>query len=120
MNAVVSTPSALSAKVPDVRLTSGTNTTATSASGVDTNQFMMILLAQLRNQNPLDPMNNSEFMSQMTQLNSLEQLQEINTSLQTLIDLYKQGNNPKTGDDSKTGDDPKTSETKARNVPEAT
>jgi flagellar basal-body rod modification protein FlgD len=40
--------------------------------------FMMMLLAQLKNQNPLEPMDDSQMMSQMAQLNSLSELQAIN------------------------------------------
>lgn len=62
-------------------------TVASSASGMNGNEFMLILLAQLKNQNPLEPMDNSEFMGQMTQLNSLQELQRINGSLEYLITI---------------------------------
>lgn len=52
-------------------------------------QFMQLLLAQLRNQNPLEPMENSEFMGQMTQLNSLQELQKMNDSLAYLVNLVE-------------------------------
>lgn len=44
---------------------------------LDGQAFMQLLVAQLKNQNPLDPMKNQEFMSEMAQLSSLEQLQSI-------------------------------------------
>ncbi len=52
-------------------------------------QFMKLLLAQLRNQNPLEPMNNSEFMGQMTQLNSLQELTKINDNLVQLVQIVE-------------------------------
>ena len=52
-------------------------------------QFMQLLLAQLRNQNPLEPMENSEFMGQMTQLNSLQELKKMNDSLAYLVNLVE-------------------------------
>ena len=45
-------------------------------------QFMALLLAQLRNQNPLEPMEDRDLMGQITQLNSLQELQKINGLLQ--------------------------------------
>ena len=44
-------------------------------------QFMAILLAQLKNQNPMEPMKDNEMMNQMTQLNSLQELQAIKSSM---------------------------------------
>ena len=48
------------------------------------NQFMTILLAQLKNQNPMEPMKDSEMMTQMTELNSLQELQTIKASMEQL------------------------------------
>lgn len=45
-------------------------------------QFMQLLLAQLRNQNPLDPVQDKDFMSQLTQLNSFQELQKMTKLLQ--------------------------------------
>ena len=42
---------------------------------------MQLLLAQLTHQNPLEPMNNAEMMSQFSQLNSLQELRDINKSM---------------------------------------
>jgi flagellar basal-body rod modification protein FlgD len=47
-------------------------------------QFMAILLAQLKNQNPMEPMKDNEMMAQMTQLNSLQELQSIKASMEQL------------------------------------
>jgi flagellar basal-body rod modification protein FlgD len=49
------------------------------------NQFMQLLLIQLRNQSPLDPLKDREFMSQLTQLNSLQELQKLNLALQSFM-----------------------------------
>ena len=67
---------------------SSASPSATSAlSGFDANAFMAILLAQLRNQNPLEPMDDKELIAQMTQLNSLEELKKISAGIDTLIKL---------------------------------
>jgi flagellar basal-body rod modification protein FlgD len=68
------------------------NSETNSAAGLsmDGGEFMMILLAQLRNQNPLEPMDDKEMIAQMAQLNSLQELQKINASLSTLVGLFEQ------------------------------
>jgi flagellar basal-body rod modification protein FlgD len=58
---------------------------ASGLSGLDGSQFMAILLAQLRNQNPLEPMQDKDMMAQMTQLNSLMELRKIEDALQSMV-----------------------------------
>jgi flagellar basal-body rod modification protein FlgD len=50
-------------------------------SGTD---FMLLLLTQLQNQNPLEPMSETEMMGQVTSMNSLEELGKISASLEDL------------------------------------
>lgn len=45
------------------------------------NEFLTLLIAQLKNQDPLNPMAGHEFASQLAQFSSLEQLFEVNTNL---------------------------------------
>jgi flagellar basal-body rod modification protein FlgD len=54
---------------------------AAASNALDADQFMQILMAQLTHQNPLEPMNNNEMMSQFSQLNSLQELREIHTAM---------------------------------------
>ncbi len=64
---------------------SSTSTTTKQSVGMEeADAFMGLLLAQMRNQSPLDPMNDSEMISQMTQLNSLKELQRISAALTEL------------------------------------
>lgn len=41
-------------------------------------QFLNLLITQLRNQDPLKPMDNTEFIAQMAQFSALEQMQQLN------------------------------------------
>jgi|WetSurMetagenome_2_1015567.scaffolds.fasta_scaffold228064_2 flagellar basal-body rod modification protein FlgD len=59
-------------------------TALASANKMDSDQFMQILMAQLTHQNPLEPMDNAEMMSQFSQLNSLQELREIHTGMDKL------------------------------------
>ena len=55
-----------------------------ASNELDSSQFMQILLAQLTHQNPLEPMDNAEMTTQFSQLNSLQQLREINTGMEKI------------------------------------
>lgn len=43
--------------------------------------FLTMLMAQLQNQDPLNPMENTEFTAQLAQINTVEQLQGVNQNL---------------------------------------
>ncbi|PWH18103.1 MAG: hypothetical protein DDG59_06985 [Anaerolineae bacterium] len=64
--------------------------TTSALSGFDANAFMAILLVQLRNQNPLEPMDDKDLIAQMAQLNSLEELKKISAGIETLIKLSQE------------------------------
>lgn len=60
--------------------------TAPSASANLTLQdFMQVLMTQLTYQDPLKPMDNQEFMAQIAQFTTLQQTQELNSSMQALV-----------------------------------
>jgi flagellar basal-body rod modification protein FlgD len=47
--------------------------------------FLKLFVMQLRYQNPLNPMDNTEFTAQLAQFSSLEQLQNMNTQMNNLV-----------------------------------
>ena len=59
--------------------------TSLRASGMNQEDFLKILLTQLTYQDPMKPMDNQEFMAQMAQFTSLEQTQQLNDKISTLI-----------------------------------
>ncbi|WP_208592497.1 flagellar hook assembly protein FlgD [Gracilibacillus suaedae] len=48
-------------------------------------EFLKILMTQLQNQDPLNPMEDKEFISQMTTFSSLEQMMNMSNSIDTLV-----------------------------------
>ncbi len=58
---------------------------ATQNNTMGVQDFMRILLTQLTYQDPLKPMDNKEFMAQMSQFTTLEQTQQLNDKIATLI-----------------------------------
>jgi flagellar basal-body rod modification protein FlgD len=59
-------------------------TATNSASNLQMN-YMKLLIAQMQNQNPLEPMSNTEMASQMAQFSQLEQLENLNTSFSSVM-----------------------------------
>ena len=62
--------------------TATTSSSKTSALGQD--QFLTLLVAQLQNQDPLNPADATEFTSQLAQYSQLEQLFNLNDSMEQL------------------------------------
>ncbi|MBR9805157.1 flagellar biosynthesis protein FlgD, partial [bacterium] len=50
------------------------------ASALGKDAFLRLMVAQLQNQDPLNPAENGEFMSQLAQFSSVEGIQNINES----------------------------------------
>ncbi|PIT02867.1 flagellar basal body rod modification protein [Bradyrhizobium nitroreducens] len=60
-------------------------TTTTSGSGVDYNTFLQLLIAEMKNQDPTNPMDTSQYMSQFAQLSTVEQAMQTNSKLDALL-----------------------------------
>ena len=64
---------------------------ATSAAGIDQDQYLKLLVAQVQNQNPLDPVSDTEFISQLAQFNQLSSLQTLNANFSELLKFQQLG-----------------------------
>jgi flagellar basal-body rod modification protein FlgD len=67
--------------------TTNVTTNATIAQNFTT--FLTLLTTQLKNQNPLDPLDTNQFTQQLVQFAQVEQQMNMNTQLTTLISLQK-------------------------------
>jgi flagellar basal-body rod modification protein FlgD len=69
----------------------GLNKTSSSSGSSSTNQvsetqsrFLTLLTAQLKNQDPLNPMDNAQMTSQLAQISTVDGIERLNTTLQAL------------------------------------
>ena len=62
-------------------LATGATNSATPTKGTDKETFLTLLVTQLKNQDPLAPQDGAQFVAQLAQFNSLEQLISINERL---------------------------------------
>ena len=56
-------------------------------SSLGIQDFLRILTSQLNNQDPLKPMDNQEFVTQLAQFTSLQQTQQLNEKLDSLLSI---------------------------------
>lgn len=53
------------------------------------NEFLNLLVAQLNNQNPLEPQGNGEFIAQLAQFSQVEGIEKLNSSMGSLLSSYQ-------------------------------
>ncbi len=58
------------------------NTSSSNGVGLKTGDFMTLFLAQLQNQDPTQPMDNTQMLSQLAQMTEVQTLQGVQTALQ--------------------------------------
>ncbi|MBR5912847.1 MAG: flagellar biosynthesis protein FlgD [Selenomonadaceae bacterium] len=68
-------------KTYDAAAYAASKTDEKKSNDLDKNAFLKLLITQLENQDPLDPQDNSEFVAQMAQFSSLEQMTNMNDAL---------------------------------------
>jgi flagellar basal-body rod modification protein FlgD len=65
--------------------TSNSSSSAPTSSTVGYNDFLQLLIAQMKNQDPTSPTDMSQYMSQFAQMSSVEQAIQTNAKLDTLL-----------------------------------
>lgn len=70
--------------------TSGTATKADPATDPNAAQdrFLKLLVAQLNNQDPMNPLDNAQMTSQMAQINTVTGIQQLNQTMKSMADQF--------------------------------
>lgn len=76
--------SALSSLIAGYKAHESEDTSSEGADGLGTKDFLTLLMAQLENQNPLDPADTSNFTDQLAQFSQVEQLINVNDQLEDM------------------------------------
>jgi len=82
MTSAVSSTSALSTT------SSSSSSTGTVSAKEQSDRFMKLLVAQLNNQDPMNPMDNAQMTSQIAQINTVSGIQELNATMQSMASQF--------------------------------
>ena len=69
---------------------SDTNNAITNAAGgtMGKDQFVQLLVTEMKNQDPMNPMDGKDLAAQLAQFSSVEQLMNINTKLDNFTTMF--------------------------------
>jgi flagellar basal-body rod modification protein FlgD len=62
---------------------------STSSLTVDSDMYMQLLVAQLKNQDPMEPMSNTEMITQMSQLATVDGINKLGTTFSEVLELQQ-------------------------------
>ena len=65
------------------------NNTEPKSNELGRNEFMELLVAQMNNQNPLEPQENTEFIAQLAQFSTVEGIENMNTTMDDMASELK-------------------------------
>ncbi|QZY56753.1 flagellar hook capping FlgD N-terminal domain-containing protein [Crassaminicella profunda] len=81
------------AKVNKTKETQQQSTVKQPKNKLGKDDFLKLLVTQLTHQDPLNPVDDKEFMGQMAQFSSLEQMQNMNKAMEGLTEEIRSSNN---------------------------
>jgi flagellar basal-body rod modification protein FlgD len=76
-------------RINDLMSTMNPKPAATDSVDADTNKFMTLLVTQLKNQDPLNPLDNAQVTSQLAQLSTVTGVNKLNATLESLKASYQ-------------------------------
>src|SRR2546426_11390147 len=79
------------ASITAVSGSGGNNSTAAApADSLGKQEFLQLLVMQLRNQDPLNPLDDREFIAQMAQLSTLDATNSLASQVNSLVETQQQ------------------------------
>ena len=91
-SAVSSTTNNNAALIASLNGSSGSATKATTADEMQT-RFLNLLVTQLKNQDPLNPMDNSQMTTQLSQISTVSGIEKLNATMEKLLGNYSGSQN---------------------------
>ncbi|MGI9133999.1 MAG: flagellar hook assembly protein FlgD, partial [Rhodoferax sp.] len=85
-SSVTSTNSA--STIASLNAGNGSQNTALSDANASQDRFLKLLVAQLNNQDPMNPMDNAQMTSQMAQINTVTGIQQLNETMNSMSSQY--------------------------------
>ncbi len=70
--------------------TAATSSVTSASDATSADRFLKLLVAQMQNQDPLNPMDNAQVTSQMAQINTVSGIDKLNTTVQGLQSQFVQ------------------------------
>lgn len=68
--------------------TSSTASTTKNSASETQDRFLTLLVAQLNNQDPMNPMDNAEMTTQMAQMSTVSGIEQVNDTLKSMADQF--------------------------------
>ena len=65
----------------------GTSILSQQGGSFGDNPFLQLLITEMRNQSPLDPVDNASFMQQIASFSSMQEQKELNSNMLKLLDF---------------------------------
>jgi len=88
---------AVQATPKDATTPTANSSNAAGSADITSNDFLTLLVSELKNQDPTQPTDPNQYITQLAQVNSLEQLISINQGIGTLDGAISGTTSPSTG-----------------------
>ncbi len=95
INGLTANASAATLKANAATTPTTPSTTAATAKNISSTDFLTLLVSELKNQDPTQPTDPNAYITQLAQVNSLQQLININTGITTLDNALTPATTPK-------------------------
>lgn len=86
---VNSTSITRSASAATAATSSSSSQALSGTKGLGKDDFLKLLIAQMKNQDPMNPTQDKEFIAEMAQFQSLESMKSVDTGIKALLDMQQ-------------------------------